>query len=88
MFRSCHALTSFVLLPQNHQNEVEIFDENLAHISTWLYQTEIHLDETEKLPANEKEEVVQVRQCRGRGFTLSVWGLTDEVSPTQYGSNA
>ncbi|XP_066556846.1 utrophin isoform X3 [Amia ocellicauda] len=43
----------------NHQNEVEIFDENLAHISTWLYQTEIHLDETEKLPANDKEEVIK-----------------------------
>uniref|UniRef100_A0A8C7MMI6 Utrophin n=1 Tax=Oncorhynchus kisutch TaxID=8019 RepID=A0A8C7MMI6_ONCKI len=39
----------------NHQNEVEIFDENLAHISTWLYQTQIHLDETERLPTVERE---------------------------------
>uniref|UniRef100_A0A3B4ZHV6 Utrophin n=1 Tax=Stegastes partitus TaxID=144197 RepID=A0A3B4ZHV6_9TELE len=33
----------------SHQNEVDIFDENLAHISTWLYQTQIHLDEAERL---------------------------------------
>uniref|UniRef100_A0A8C1QGG0 Utrophin n=1 Tax=Cyprinus carpio TaxID=7962 RepID=A0A8C1QGG0_CYPCA len=35
----------------NHMREVEMFDENLAHISTWLYQTEIRLDEMEKMPA-------------------------------------
>uniref|UniRef100_A0A8C7QPP8 Utrophin n=1 Tax=Oncorhynchus mykiss TaxID=8022 RepID=A0A8C7QPP8_ONCMY len=45
----------------NHQNEVEIFDENLAHISTWLYQTQIHLDETERLPTVEREIVVKRR---------------------------
>ncbi|XP_047429770.1 dystrophin isoform X4 [Mugil cephalus] len=43
----------------SHQNEVEIFDENLAHISTWLYQTQIHLDEAERLPPAEKEKVVK-----------------------------
>lgn len=37
-----------------------MFDENLAHISTWLYQTEIRLDETEKLPTAERERVVKV----------------------------
>ncbi|KAM6905771.1 utrophin [Lycodopsis pacificus] len=42
----------------SHQNEVEIFDENLAHISTWLYQTQIHLDETERLAPTEREKVV------------------------------
>lgn len=46
---------------QSHQNEVEIFDENLAHISTWLYQTQIHLDEAERLPPTEREKVVKVR---------------------------
>lgn len=46
---------------QSHQNEVEIFDENLAHISTWLYQTQIHLDEAERLPLAEREKVVKVR---------------------------
>ncbi|XP_068433715.1 utrophin isoform X3 [Clinocottus analis] len=43
----------------SHQNEVEIFDENLAHISTWLYQTEIHLDEAERLAPSEREKVVK-----------------------------
>ncbi|XP_038130238.1 dystrophin isoform X2 [Cyprinodon tularosa] len=40
----------------SHQSEVEIFDENLAHISTWLYQTQIHLDEAERLPPAEREK--------------------------------
>lgn len=52
----------FNLFLQSHQNEVEIFDENLAHISTWLYQTQIHLDEAERLAPAEKEKVVQVRE--------------------------
>ncbi|XP_077408097.1 utrophin isoform X3 [Vanacampus margaritifer] len=43
----------------SHQNEVEIFDENLAHISTWLYQTQIHLDEAERLEPAEREKVVK-----------------------------
>lgn len=53
-----------VCVLQNHQREVEIFDENLAHISTWLYQTEIRLDETEKLPTAEREKVVKVGDTR------------------------
>lgn len=51
-----------LMATQSHQNEVEIFDENLAHISTWLYQTQIHLDEAERLPPTEREKVVKVRQ--------------------------
>ncbi|XP_035474370.2 utrophin isoform X3 [Scophthalmus maximus] len=43
----------------SHQNEVEIFDENVAHISTWLYQTQIHLDEAERLTLSEREKVVK-----------------------------
>uniref|UniRef100_A0A670YZV5 Utrophin n=1 Tax=Pseudonaja textilis TaxID=8673 RepID=A0A670YZV5_PSETE len=42
----------------NHQSQLEIFDENVAHISTWLYQAEALLDEIEKKPANKKEETV------------------------------
>ncbi|KAI4801672.1 hypothetical protein KUCAC02_019550 [Chaenocephalus aceratus] len=42
----------------SHQNEVDILDENLAHISTWLYQTQIHLDEAERLAPSEREKVV------------------------------
>lgn len=45
---------------QSHQSQLEIFDENVAHISTWLYQAEALLDEIEKKPANKKEETVKV----------------------------
>lgn len=53
-------LFGFTCVLQSHQNEVEIFDENLAHISTWLYQTQIHLDEAERLAPAERETVVKV----------------------------
>ncbi|XP_071469048.1 utrophin isoform X2 [Marmota flaviventris] len=43
----------------NHQNQLEIFDGNVAHISTWLYQAEALLDEIEKKPANKREEIVK-----------------------------
>ncbi|XP_068088193.1 utrophin isoform X3 [Hyperolius riggenbachi] len=42
-----------------HQSQMEIFDENVAHISTWLYQAEALLDEIEKKPASKKEETVR-----------------------------
>uniref|UniRef100_A0A8C3P8N8 Utrophin n=1 Tax=Chrysemys picta bellii TaxID=8478 RepID=A0A8C3P8N8_CHRPI len=38
----------------NHQSQLEIFDENVAHISTWLYQAEALLDETEKKASEQK----------------------------------
>ncbi|XP_018120690.2 utrophin isoform X2 [Xenopus laevis] len=44
---------------QNHQGQMEIFDETVAHISTWLYQAEALLDENEKKPASLKEETVK-----------------------------
>ncbi|XP_063246395.1 utrophin isoform X4 [Prinia subflava] len=43
----------------NHQGQLEIFDENVAHISTWLYQAEALLDEIEKKSASQKEETVK-----------------------------
>ncbi|XP_032728996.1 utrophin isoform X5 [Lontra canadensis] len=43
----------------NHQNQLEIFDGNVAHISTWLYQAEALLDEIEKKPASKREEIVK-----------------------------
>uniref|UniRef100_W5NH22 Utrophin n=1 Tax=Lepisosteus oculatus TaxID=7918 RepID=W5NH22_LEPOC len=63
----------------NHQNEVEIFDENLAHISTWLYQTEIRLDETEKLPANEKEKIVKNLLSELEDISLRVDSVRDQA---------
>uniref|UniRef100_A0AAY4EC56 Utrophin n=1 Tax=Denticeps clupeoides TaxID=299321 RepID=A0AAY4EC56_9TELE len=46
---------------QAHQREMELFDENLAHISTWLYQSQIRLDEAERLPPAEREGELQVQ---------------------------
>ncbi|OBS80520.1 hypothetical protein A6R68_21274, partial [Neotoma lepida] len=43
----------------NHQNQLEIFDGHVAHISTWLYQAEALLDEIEKKPASKQEEIVK-----------------------------
>ncbi|XP_072499637.1 utrophin-like isoform X6 [Notamacropus eugenii] len=43
----------------NHQSQLEIFDGNVAHISTWLYQAEALLDEIEKKPVNKSEEIVK-----------------------------
>lgn len=52
---------SVLLIPlQNHQNQLEIFDGNVAHLSTWLYQAEALLDEIEKKPASKREEIVKV----------------------------
>lgn len=45
---------------QSHQDQLEIFDGNVAHISTWLYQAEALLDEIEKKPASKQEEIVKV----------------------------
>uniref|UniRef100_A0A3Q3N7I1 Utrophin n=1 Tax=Mastacembelus armatus TaxID=205130 RepID=A0A3Q3N7I1_9TELE len=60
---------------QSHQNEVEIFDENLAHISTWLYQTQIHLDEAERLAPTEREKVVKLE-----GISLRVDNVRDQAT--------
>uniref|UniRef100_A0A8C7HY58 Utrophin n=1 Tax=Oncorhynchus kisutch TaxID=8019 RepID=A0A8C7HY58_ONCKI len=74
------ALPSFYLCSlQNHQNEVEIFDENLAHISTWLYQTQIHLDETERLPTVEREIVVKTLLEELDDITLRVDSVRDQA---------
>ncbi|KAM7135653.1 utrophin isoform 2-T2 [Molossus nigricans] len=66
----------------SHQNQLEIFDGNVAHISTWLYQAETLLDEIEKKPASKQEEIVkrllselddarlQVENVRGQAAVL------------------
>ncbi|XP_058266375.1 utrophin isoform X2 [Hemibagrus wyckioides] len=63
----------------NHQREVEMFDENLAHISTWLYQTEIRLDETEKLPTAERERVVKALLSELEAMSTRVDGARDQA---------
>ncbi|KAM4529492.1 utrophin isoform 3-T3 [Fundulus diaphanus] len=63
----------------SHQNEVEIFDENLAHISTWLYQTQIHLDEAERLPPAEREQVLKSMQEELEVIGLRVDNVRDQA---------
>uniref|UniRef100_A0A7N6ANK1 Utrophin n=1 Tax=Anabas testudineus TaxID=64144 RepID=A0A7N6ANK1_ANATE len=64
----------------SHQNEVEIFDENLAHISTWLYQTQIHLDEAERLSPVEKEKVVKRMLEELEDISLRVDNVRDQAT--------
>ncbi|XP_028253113.1 dystrophin isoform X2 [Parambassis ranga] len=63
----------------SHQNEVEIFDENLAHISTWLYQTQIHLDEAERLAPAERENVVKSMLEELEDICLRVDNVRDQA---------
>ncbi|TKS76128.1 Utrophin Dystrophin-related protein 1 [Collichthys lucidus] len=63
----------------SHQNEVEIFDENLAHISTWLYQTQIHLDEAERVAPTEREKVVKRMLEELEDISLRVDNVKDQA---------
>ncbi|XP_051736087.1 utrophin isoform X2 [Ctenopharyngodon idella] len=63
----------------NHRREVEMFDENLAHISTWLYQTEIRLDEMEKKPAAEKERMTKAVLRELEGMSVRVDSARDQA---------
>ncbi|KAL2082234.1 hypothetical protein ACEWY4_022052 [Coilia grayii] len=64
---------------QAHQSEMEDFDEKLAHISTWLYQTQIRLDEAEKLPPPQREREVQCLLCELEGMCVRVGGVGERA---------
>uniref|UniRef100_A0A8C3HV78 Utrophin n=1 Tax=Chrysemys picta bellii TaxID=8478 RepID=A0A8C3HV78_CHRPI len=53
----------------NHQSQLEIFDENVAHISTWLYQAE----------ALKKEEIVKRLTSELDGVSLRVDNVRDQA---------
>uniref|UniRef100_A0A8B9PIA9 Utrophin n=1 Tax=Apteryx owenii TaxID=8824 RepID=A0A8B9PIA9_APTOW len=63
----------------NHQSQLEIFDENVAHISTWLYQAEALLDEIEKKPASKKEETVKRLTSELDDVSLRVYNVRDQA---------
>uniref|UniRef100_A0A669PAS8 Utrophin n=1 Tax=Phasianus colchicus TaxID=9054 RepID=A0A669PAS8_PHACC len=63
----------------NHQSQLEIFDENVAHISTWLYQAEALLDEIEKKPASKKEETVKRLTSELDDVSLRVDNVRDQA---------
>ncbi|RMC12816.1 hypothetical protein DUI87_10341 [Hirundo rustica rustica] len=64
---------------KNHQGQLEIFDENVAHISTWLYQAEALLDEIEKKPASQKEETVKRLTSELDDVSLRVDNVRDQA---------
>ncbi|XP_030800385.1 utrophin isoform X2 [Camarhynchus parvulus] len=63
----------------NHQGQLEIFDENVAHISTWLYQAEALLDEIEKKSASQKEETVKRLTSELDDVSLRVDNVRDQA---------
>lgn len=63
----------------NHQSQMEIFDENVAHISTWLYQAEALLDEIEKKPVVKKEETVKRLLSELDDVSLRVDNVRDQA---------
>ncbi|XP_042109512.1 utrophin isoform X11 [Ovis aries] len=63
----------------NHQNQLEIFDGNVAHISTWLYQAEALLDEIEKKPASKREEIVKRLLSEMDDVNLQVQNVRDQA---------
>ncbi|XP_027706465.1 utrophin isoform X3 [Vombatus ursinus] len=63
----------------NHQKQLEIFDGNVAHISTWLYQAEALLDEIEKKPVNKSEEIVKRLTSELDDVNLQVENVRDQA---------
>ncbi|XP_048345233.1 utrophin isoform X2 [Sphaerodactylus townsendi] len=63
----------------NHQSQLEIFDENVAHISTWLYQAEALLDEIDKKPASQKDETVKRLTAELDDVSLRVDNVRDQA---------
>ncbi|XP_060046756.1 utrophin [Erinaceus europaeus] len=61
------------------QNQLEIFDGNVAHISTWLYQAEALLDEIEKKPASKQEEIVKRLLSELGDVNLEVENVREEA---------
>ncbi|XP_054426045.1 utrophin isoform X3 [Pteronotus mesoamericanus] len=64
----------------SHQNQLEIFDGNVAHISTWLYQAEALLDEIEKKPASKQDEIVKRLLSELDDARLQVENVHDEAA--------
>ncbi|XP_010624930.1 utrophin isoform X1 [Fukomys damarensis] len=68
----CHTL-------MHHQNQLEMFDGNVAHLSTWLYQAEALLDEIEKKPASKREEIVKRLLSELNDASLQVENAHDQA---------
>ncbi|XP_055495940.1 LOW QUALITY PROTEIN: utrophin [Leucoraja erinacea] len=63
----------------DHHHQLEDLNRNVAHISTWLYETEILLDEIDKKSDVEKDEILQCFQSELDGITLQVDDVHDQA---------
>ncbi|KAG2456401.1 DMD protein, partial [Polypterus senegalus] len=63
----------------DYQNQMEIFDQNIAQITAWIYRAEILLDESEKQESQEKV----LKQLSPTPSAISVVSTPDEELKTQ-----
>ncbi|XP_062906974.1 dystrophin isoform X1 [Mobula hypostoma] len=62
-----------------YQKQMENFDQNVAHITTWMYRAEILLDESEKQQAGQKEEALKRLKSELNDMRLKVDAVRDQA---------
>ncbi|XP_051871046.1 dystrophin isoform X2 [Pristis pectinata] len=62
-----------------YQKQMENFDQNVAHITTWMYRAEILLDESEKQQVGQKEEVLKHLKSELNDMRLKVDAVRDQA---------
>ncbi|XP_072370090.1 dystrophin isoform X12 [Scyliorhinus torazame] len=62
-----------------YQKQMENFDQNVAHITAWMYRAEILLDESEKQKAGQKEEVLKRLKSELNDMRLKVDAVRDQA---------
>ncbi|XP_067848890.1 dystrophin isoform X8 [Heptranchias perlo] len=62
-----------------YQKQMENFDQNVAHITAWMYRAEILLDESEKQKIGQKEEVLKRLKSELNDMRLKVDAVRDQA---------
>ncbi|XP_078415979.1 dystrophin isoform X2 [Cetorhinus maximus] len=62
-----------------YQKQMENFDQNVAHITAWMYRAEILLDESEKQKVGQKEEVLKRLKSELNDMRLKVDAVRDQA---------
>uniref|UniRef100_A0A8C4R453 Dystrophin n=1 Tax=Eptatretus burgeri TaxID=7764 RepID=A0A8C4R453_EPTBU len=75
-------------LLQDYQTQMTQFDQNIADITTWIYHSQVLLDDAEKLPMHERENVYKKLQnelpetkCKVDTVRLQVQELGAQCGP-------
>uniref|UniRef100_UPI00358E819C dystrophin-like isoform X2 n=1 Tax=Myxine glutinosa TaxID=7769 RepID=UPI00358E819C len=75
-------------LLQDYQTQMTQFDQNIADITTWIYHSQVLLDDAEKLPMHERENVYKKLQtelpetkCKVDRVRLQVQELGTQCGP-------